>query len=263
MRIAVLASGSKGNCIYVEDGSSALLIDAGLPAREAIKRLAAAGGDLTRIRAILVTHEHQDHVLGLDSLSARLSVPVLGTHGTLHTWRTTRKKTRRECNIRALHYLEEEEIGDFVVEPFPTSHDAAEPCGYCIRSGDSRAAICTDTGFLPRGILGIFRRCDGIVLESNHCSEMLSTGPYPEVLKRRIRSRKGHLSNEDTALCLKEISGHVGNVMLAHLSEINNTPEKAITTAQDGIGLYIDDVSLTLASQLGPCSPLGREEMVF
>lgn len=263
MRIAVLASGSRGNSIYIEDGSGALLVDAGLAARETLKRLGAAGGDPDKVQGVLVTHEHQDHVLGLDSLSSKLGVTVFGTHGTLHGWRMSRKRTKRETDIHALHYLERHVIGDFTIEPFPTFHDAAEPCGYLIASGDTRLAVCTDTGNLSPGITGIFRRCDGLVLESNHCPDMLATGPYPEVLKRRIRSGKGHLSNQKTASCLKDLGGNVGKVMLAHLSEVNNTPHKAFATARDGLGLYVDDVMITVASQLGPLSPAGRQEMII
>jgi phosphoribosyl 1,2-cyclic phosphodiesterase len=141
------------------------------------------------------------------------------------------------------------EVGGFSVEAFPTSHDAREPCGFFIGSDGCLFASCTDTGLLPPALTGRLSRCQGVLLESNHCPDMLRTGPYPESLKRRIRSRRGHLSNVAAAACLREIGGHVDAVILAHLSEINNTPEKALASAKEGLGFYIGDVKIMVAHQ--------------
>ena len=147
--------------------------------------------------------------------------------------------------------LEELRIGDLVIEPFATSHDAKEPCGFIIREGDLRFGYCTDTGVITPHIHDLLRNCDGIVLESNHCPDMLKNGPYPESLKRRIRSKKGHLSNPDAAACLRDFGRDVPLVILAHLSETNNTAEKAMGTAREGLGLFYDVERVTVATQCG------------
>jgi phosphoribosyl 1,2-cyclic phosphodiesterase len=144
-------------------------------------------------------------------------------------------------------------IGDFTVEPFATSHDAAEPCGFVIAEGDVRLGYCTDTGVMTPKMHDLLRTCDGIVLESNHCPEMLANGPYPESLKRRIRSNRGHLSNPAAAACLRDFGRDVPEVILAHLSEINNTPERAFGSARDGLGLFFEQRLVTVATQCGSC----------
>jgi phosphoribosyl 1,2-cyclic phosphodiesterase len=248
MQITVLASGSKGNCTLVSGGDGALLVDCGLPAREVLSRLSAAGLGGEAIRGILVTHEHVDHIRGAWALARMLAVPVYGTGGTLQELPREAPRGHRPP-LRPVHPSGPFDLGGFSIEPFPTSHDAREPCGFFIGEGGCRFAFCTDTGFLPPPLVGRLARCDGILLESNHCPEMLATGPYPESLKRRIRSRRGHLSNVAAAACLREIAGDLGAVILAHLSEVNNTPEKALASAKGGLGFYIGDVEILVAHQ--------------
>jgi phosphoribosyl 1,2-cyclic phosphodiesterase len=248
MEITVLASGSKGNCTLVSGGDGALLVDCGLPAREALSRLSAAGCRDVAIQGILVTHEHVDHIRGVWALARKLRVPVFGTGGTLQDL----PRAAPRGHLPALHPVGSPsrfDLGGFRIEPFPTSHDAREPCGFFIEDGGSRFAFCTDTGVLAAPLVRDLSRCDGVLLESNHCPEMLATGPYPEPLKRRIRSRRGHLSNTAAAACLREIGGHLGAVILAHLSEVNNTPGKALASAREGLGFYIGDVEVLVARQ--------------
>jgi phosphoribosyl 1,2-cyclic phosphodiesterase len=255
MEITVLASGSKGNCTLVRGGDGALLVDCGLAAREVLSRLSAAGCGDVAIQGILVTHEHVDHIRGVWALARKLKVPVYGTEGTLQD--LPRDSSRG--HLPALHpvsFLSRFDLGEFLIEPFPTSHDAREPCGYFIGDGDSRFAFCTDTGILMPHLVRELSRCDAVLLESNHCPEMLATGPYPESLKRRIRSRRGHLSNTAAAACLREIGGHIGAVILAHLSEVNNTPEKALASAREALGFYIGDVEVSVAHQHKVSTPL-------
>jgi len=255
MEITVLASGSKGNCTIVRGEDGALLVDCGLPAREVLSRLSTAECQDVAIQGILVTHEHVDHIRGVWALARRLKVPVYGTEGTLQD--LPREASRG--HLPALHPVHPStrfDLGEFRIEPFPTSHDAREPCGYFIDEDGSRFAFCTDTGILPQPLVRDLSRCDGVLLESNHCPEMLATGPYPESLKRRIRSRRGHLSNTAAATCLREIGGHIGAVILAHLSEVNNTPEKALASAKEGLGFYIGDVEVIVAHQHRVSSPL-------
>ncbi|MDD1715452.1 MAG: MBL fold metallo-hydrolase [Methanolinea sp.] len=255
MRCISLASGSKGNCLYVEGESSSLLIDAGLSRREILARLYAAGGKEEGISGILVTHEHSDHLSSVEALARHLSVPIYATGGTLVELLHSRPTPRIPVRAIRIDYGEQFGLGEFSVEAFATSHDAREPCGFLVRDGDLSLACCTDTGIVTSGMTEFFRSCDGVVLESNHCPEMLKAGPYPEVLKRRIRSRRGHLSNPSAAACIQSIVSDVGQIMLAHLSEVNNTPEIAISSARDGAGLFYKDSGISVATN--PGSPAG------
>lgn len=251
MRCTILASGSKGNCTVIEGESGAVLIDAGLSAKDALQRLARAGCATETISAVLVTHEHTDHIKGLDVLARRLSIPVFGTRGTLEEFLSHRRTSNKPLDTHACRYDEPFEIGDFVIEPFATSHDAVEPCGFVIKENGVRLGYCTDTGVITPHVQSLLRSSDGIVLESNHCPEMLKNGPYPESLKRRIRSSRGHLSNPAAASILQAMGKDLPQVILAHLSEINNTPDRARCTARDGLGLYYDEKQLQVASQAG------------
>jgi len=251
MRCTILASGSKGNCVFIEGASGALLLDAGLSTKEPFQRMGNASLDAGQIRAILVTHEHGDHVRGLDVLSRRLDIPVYATEGTLHDFLHHRRTSDKHINTHICRYHERFEVGDFLIEPFATSHDAAEPCGFIIRENGVRLGYCTDTGIITPHMLEILRQCDAVVLESNHCPDMLQNGPYPEMLKRRIRSKRGHLSNAAAAKCLQAFGKDVPQVILAHLSETNNTMERAVASARDGLGLFFEEKTVVIATQCG------------
>jgi phosphoribosyl 1,2-cyclic phosphodiesterase len=251
MRCTMLASGSKGNCVVIEGGSGSLLIDAGLSAKECLLRMERAGIDPGSIGALLVTHEHGDHVRGVDVLARKLEIPVYATEGTLADFLHFRRTSAKPLVHHTCRYHERFAVGDFMVEPFCTSHDAAEPCGFIVTGGDLRVGYCTDTGIITPHMHGLLRDCDGIVLESNHCPDMLRNGPYPESLKRRILSKRGHLSNPDAAACLRDFGKDVPQVILAHLSEMNNTPEKALGSAREGLGLFYETERVTIATQCG------------
>jgi phosphoribosyl 1,2-cyclic phosphodiesterase len=205
MRCTILASGSKGNCVYLEGASGALLIDAGLSTKEILQRMKGASLDEGQVDAVLVTHEHVDHIRGLDVLARRLDIPVYATEGTLRDFLSCRRTSDKPIDTHVCQYRELFGIGDFSIEPFETSHDANQPCGFIIRENDLTFGYCTDTGIVTPHMLGLMSRCDALVLESNHCPDMLQNGPYPESLKRRIRSRRGHLSNVAAAKCLREL----------------------------------------------------------
>jgi phosphoribosyl 1,2-cyclic phosphodiesterase len=248
MRVTILASGSKGNCVYLEGKNGAVLIDAGLSAREILARLAAIGGKPDLIRALLVTHEHGDHIRGVSALARKLKVPVLGTRGTLSEIHCT-SSFRAPLELISCRYGEELSVDDFDILPFATSHDALEPCGFVVKEDGGTLGCCTDTGFISPTLIEQFRRCDMMILESNHCPRMLQDGPYPAVLKKRIRSKRGHLSNVAAGECLRSIARDVPCIQLAHLSEINNTPEKALTSARGAFGLFAEGVDLSLGLQ--------------
>ncbi len=256
MKVTVLASGSKGNCCYVEGDSGSLLVDAGISAKETLRRLDCAGVDKERISAILLTHEHSDHIRGVDVLARRLRVPVIGTPGTISAFEAYLSKKNRSPKPKILPVMETQkvtevfDISGFSVEMFSTYHDACDPSGFCIREGDTIFGFCTDTGRVTAKIREKLAKCDGIVLESNHCPYMLEHGRYPAFLKQRIRDPdRGHLSNEAASECLKSIGCDAGQVILAHLSEENNTPEKAREKAALGLGLYYVEESLHIAKQ--------------
>jgi len=251
MRVHVLASGSKGNCTCISTGQDAVLVDCGLSVKEALLRLRTAGGDPDLIRAILVTHEHMDHMRGVAPMARRLGVPVFGTGGTLMDLAGA-EAGRRPVRLVRTDPGTRHDVDGFAVEAFATSHDAREPCGFSLTADGIRFTCCTDTGLLSDPILRRLRVSDAILLESNHCPEMLRTGPYPEVLKRRIRSARGHLSNRAAAACLRALGCDAGTVILGHLSEINNTPEKALASAKEGLGLYCGDVRVVVGKQHQP-----------
>lgn len=247
----MLASGSKGNCVVIEGRAGSLLIDAGLSAKESLLRMERAGIDPDTLEALLITHEHIDHVRGVDVLARKLEIPIYGTEGTLSDFLQYRRTSAKPLVHHTCRHREIFTVGDFTIEPFSTSHDAREPCGFIIAEGDLRAGYCTDTGIVTPHMHELLRHCDGIILESNHCPDMLANGPYPESLKRRIRSKHGHLSNPAAAACLRNFGRDIPQVILAHLSEINNTPEKAMGSAREGLGLFFAMERVVVATQCG------------
>jgi phosphoribosyl 1,2-cyclic phosphodiesterase len=251
MRCTTLASGSKGNCFFIEGESGALLIDAGLSYKETIRRMAAADLDADKICAVLVTHEHGDHIRGLEVLMKKLDIPAYATEGTLHDFLHNRRTSDKPIDCRVCRHEDEFTVGDFSIEAFKTSHDAVEPCGFVIKENGLRFGYCTDTGILTSPMLEKLRRCDGIVLESNHCPDMLANGPYPEFLKRRIRSQHGHLSNKAAADGMRLLGKDLPQVILAHLSETNNTTERVTASARDGLGLLYNEMNVIVATQCG------------
>ncbi len=229
MRICLLASGSKGNAIFVEAGSSKILVDAGLPAREVLHRLALIGVEGTELDAILISHEHSDHTRGAGPLARKLKIPLLISYPTCRETAVSIGKTE----------LLEFESGypftfrDSLIDPFPITHDACDPTGFLIECRDGKIGIATDLGIATRLVQEKLKGCRIAVIESNHDEEMLLNGPYPWHLKQRIKSRHGHLSNLESAALLDEII-HPGleGIFLAHLSEVNNHPEVALRHAE-------------------------------
>lgn len=251
MRCTILASGSKGNCTIIEGASGAILIDAGLSAKETLERLEHASCAADTIRAVLVTHEHSDHIKGLDVLARKLSIPIYATGGTLDDFLCHRRTSTKPLTTHTCRSHESFTVDDFTITPFATSHDAREPCGFVIRENGARLGYCTDTGILSPQMISLLKDCDGMVLESNHCPDMLANGPYPESLKRRIRSSRGHLSNPAASDGLRTLGKDVPQVILAHLSEINNTPDRARASAREGLGLFYEEKMVTVATQEG------------
>jgi len=256
VRFCVLGSGSRGNATYVESQGQGLLIDAGFSGVEVERRLAAAGLAMDRVSAILVTHEHSDHIRGVGVLSRRYRLPV-------HVNRRTLEAAGRD--LAGAHGIELFETGrDFeaagmVIHPFSVSHDAADPVGFLVGSGKRLFGYCTDTGVVSKLIRFRLNGCQGLVLECNHDAEMLQNGPYPEQVKQRVRSRQGHLENLEAAKLLTSLLHQdLEQVVISHISETNNSPERvkaAIRRMFDGLPSSCRLPRITLARQDAP-SPL-------
>ena len=231
MKFCVLGSGSKGNATYLESDGTSILIDAGMSGKELDKRLSAIGVELSTIDAILVTHEHNDHIQGVGVLSRRTGIPVYANPATF----TAASKIVN----RLFSYNEFETGGTFYfrnleIHPFSISHDTEDPVGFRISDGDISFGYCTDTGKVSQLMLHRLAACQALVLESNHDIDMLQNGTYPPYLKQRIRSGHGHLDNTQTAVFLKELLHEkLQHVVLAHLSEENNDPEIVFHTAAE------------------------------
>jgi len=225
LSVCILGSGSRGNAIYVSDGITSILIDAGFSAREIDRRMRQRGLDPARLSAILVTHEHTDHVRGIERLVRRHRLPVYLTAGT-------RREAAALNELPEIHPFacgRDFRINTLAVRPFSISHDAADPAGFTIGANGSRIGIATDLGQVTALVCEHLRGCRLLIVEANHDPEMLMNGPYPWFLKQRIRSRTGHLANQETGRLLADIlNPGLERVVLAHLSETNNTPEKAL-----------------------------------
>ena len=304
VRMTVLSSGSRGNSTVVASSRTRILVDAGLSCRELLKRMAMAGEDPAELDAVLITHEHQDHVQGVAVLARKLGIPVYFTEMTHRAWvrwmlpkkRLTyaawleRRKqeeaarpavsltdslgqdapyrvaemaaaaedpiakdpisdqaledlcdeqespVRDAAALPAVEYFEAGTrfvIGDIEVLPFTIPHDAADPVGFVFETEGVRVGMATDLGYMPQNAKQALKRCDVLMLESNHDLEMLRDGPYPWSVKQRVMSRVGHLSNDAAAEYLeKNYDGGAAFVVLAHLSESNNLPELARVSAE-------------------------------
>jgi phosphoribosyl 1,2-cyclic phosphodiesterase len=235
-----LGSGSKGNCAVLASSQTQVLIDAGLSCRETLRRMHQAGLDPRATRAILITHEHTDHLAGLERLMRVLKVPAYCTEGTLEGWRRYLRdlgRERPEQPVEVFAAGRSLTIGDINVLPFTIPHDSLDPVGYSFALEGLKAAIVTDLGCMPANVVDQLRGCDLLMIESNHDLEMLRVGPYPWPVKQRIMSRVGHLSNDALAEFLQQqYDGAATYLILAHLSEQNNHPEIARRAAELALG---------------------------
>jgi phosphoribosyl 1,2-cyclic phosphodiesterase len=275
--VSVLASGSRGNCSLVATSTTCILVDAGLSGRETFKRLRALADRnsadrhsadrpndrVEEISAILITHEHSDHVAGLQRLAKKLNVPVFLTAPTHDAW--SRAVRDAEGAIPDLPKVEHFSagrgfrVGDIEVMPFTIPHDAADPVGFTFRAEGVKIGFATDLGYMPASVRDHLRGCSVLVMESNHDVEMLRSGPYPWSVKQRVMSRVGHLSNEALAeFFSSDYDGGAEYLVLAHLSEQNNHPEIARAAAEQALGgsLGLWHNRVLLASQTEVLAPI-------
>lgn len=223
LSINVLASGSRGNSLVVSTGYETVLIDAGLSARKLDRKLRQIGYDMENISALLLTHEHADHICGASTLADRWNIPVYGTAGTL-----SRLNLKKSGLCNHIHNDMTFSLGSLSVRSFPVPHDARDPVGFVVSAHGKSIGIVTDLGHFSRSHANILKQCNWLVLECNHDPAMLESGPYPPFLKTRIKGNNGHLSNEQASEAIRlSASSHLQGLILAHLSEKNNTRELA------------------------------------
>ena len=233
MKLSVLGSGSSGNAIYVSCGQAQILIDAGMSGREIDSRLKKCASSADKIDAIFLTHEHNDHIKGAGVLSRRCDIPIFANK---HTWEGAAKKlgSIKDKNCRLLG--KNKEIGKINLKCFSLSHDARDPVGYIVSSGNKKVGVVTDTGYLSQEVKSELQELDFLIIEANHDYEMLMHGPYPAYLKKRINSKQGHLSNDAAAVAVPElVQDNCPRVLLAHLSQDNNIPEIAYITIKNNL----------------------------
>jgi phosphoribosyl 1,2-cyclic phosphodiesterase len=249
LSVCALASGSKGNSLFISDGDTSLLIDAGLSGVEIERRLAVHGIDPGTLSAIVISHEHNDHIQGAGVIARRYKLPVYISR------KTCREATTCVGRIETYHYFEcgsGFRIGELDIHPFSLSHDAADPAGFTFSRNGSKIGLATDLGVVTAMVKENLKGCRLLILEANHDPDMLMGGSYPWPVKQRIKGRTGHLSNNDTRELLSELK-HDGlaHVVLAHLSHENNTCEKALASAGEALGKSEAVLSVALQHQCG------------
>ncbi len=248
MLMCVLASGSKGNSIFVGRPGRGILVDAGLSCRQLLKRMKQAGIDPGWVEALVITHEHTDHIQGAGTLARTLGVKMAASPGT---WQAM----GRIKGVEQLHLPPGQELalGGLRIRAFSVVHDAADPIGLVVEAEGRRVGIATDMGLVTHLVLTRLTGCQALVVEANHDPALLASGPYPPQLKQRIASTHGHLSNPAAARMLAQLMHQDLNwVVLAHLSEENNRPELAMAPARRVLAAMARPPRLTVACQHAP-----------
>jgi phosphoribosyl 1,2-cyclic phosphodiesterase len=251
VRVCVLGSGSKGNCTFLATEKTRLLVDAGLSCRETYARLAAIGEPPDGLDAVVITHEHTDHINGLRLLAQDSKLPIYIT-------RPTYDAVNWDARLQSFEHFAASDrfiIGDIEITPFPIPHDAVDPVAFTFDAQGIRISVVTDLGYVPEVVKQRVKGSHCLIFESNHDLEMLKVGPYPWYVKQRVMSRHGHLSNNATADFLAgDFDGAAQVLVLAHLSETNNHPEIARLSAEQALAqrLRRENTKLLLANQFRP-----------
>lgn len=229
IRFAMLGSGSKGNATLVEAGGVRLLVDCGFAVKEVESRCARLGFDVASLDAILVTHEHSDHLGGVARLARAYELPVYLSRGTYAAW--------ADREVPEASYISPHEafhIGALTIRPFPVPHDAREPCHFAFEHGGRKLGVVSDLGGITPHVRYVLKDCDALLLETNHDVDMLANGPYPPRLKQRVGGGLGHLSNAQAAGLLASVQRErLQHLVLTHLSEKNNTPDLALGAVRE------------------------------
>lgn len=240
MRFASLGSGSRGNATLIEAGDSRILLDCGFSETETRKRLGRFGLSPADLNAIVVTHEHSDHINGVGAVARKHQLPVYLTHGT-----AAADKTGVLPERHLFHSHDVFAIGDIELQAFPVPHDAREPVQFVFSDGRQRLGILTDTGSCTQHILDMLGGCDALMLECNHDIDMLAEGPYPASLKQRVGGDFGHLNNVQARDIIVELdTSRLRRIVAAHISDKNNTPYLARAALAEGLACDNDDIQL-------------------
>lgn len=238
LRYFSLGSGSSGNCSFLGTSQYGLLVDAGVSLRSVKRELTDHGIPLSNLWGIFVTHDHSDHIKNLVSLAAKLKVPVYLTEEMFKGINSNHKMTEtlNRSYVRFYKKGETIELRDFLIHTFPTPHDATDSVGFSFEYGDKHFVYVTDLGYITKEIAEHILKANYLVIEADYDETMLKNGPYPYPLKERVRSHLGHLSNDHTAgfLSSNPVEG-LTHVFLCHLSNVNNTPEKAYNAVHDAL----------------------------
>jgi len=265
LRVTILASGSSGNISLLETGSTRLLVDAGVGKRETLARLAAVGAEIDRLDGILITHEHADHCGGLPQMLGLWKAPLYVTEPTMDALHRCLPETfgKRLRGVETIHAGQRLTIGDIDVHAFAIPHDAADPIGFTFKAHGVKMALVTDLGYMPELVKVHLRNADCLMLESNHDLDMLKVGPYPWVVKQRVLSRTGHLSNHAVSEYLADpdaFDGRARYLVLAHVSLENNNPDVARISAEEALNRRPAEAAfrgdMLVATQSEPLRPL-------
>ena len=255
LKFCSLYSGSSGNCLYVSSNNTKILIDCGTSCKKICEGLASIDSSIEDIDAILVTHEHSDHIQSLGMVSKKYNIPV---YANIETWDAMEKQKEKISFENIKHFKNDEDfiLNDLTIHPFSTPHDAANPCGFNIHNGKKKLSIATDLGHMNNDIFKQLEKSSFILLESNYDPEILKVSKYPFHLKQRIAGPHGHLSNETagktiSALMKKDLK----QVVLGHLSKENNFPELAYQTVAEELmnnNADINKINISVASRNEP-----------
>lgn len=255
MKFCSLYSGSTGNSLFVQGNETKILVDAGMSAKKITEALASIEIEITEINAIIVTHEHIDHIRSIGTLANKYNIPVYANLGTWNGIENEQKVTK----IQNKNYFttgEEFEIGDLKIKAFTTSHDAMDSCGFSIENDGKKISIATDLGEITNEVMKNLKQSKFLLLESNYEPEVLRYCSYPYSLKTRIAGNRGHLSNNDAGQTISKLVDYgLQNVMLGHLSKESNFPELAYKSVLNEMmknGIKENDIELKVASREYP-----------
>lgn len=258
MNLCSIASGSSGNCIYVGNSNTNILVDVGLSCKKIEKSLSSIDVDASKLDGILVTHEHSDHISGLGVIARRYQVPIYTTVETINAILKTKSIGKiPEGLLRPIEADKEFNIKDITIEPFSMSHDAANPVCYNLYENGHKVSVATDLGKFDEYIISKLSNTEILLLEANHDVNMLEVGAYPYFLKQRILGDRGHLSNENSGkLICSLLSDRLKHIFLGHLSKENNYAELAYETVKIEIDKFcnnsIKDFTLEVANREEP-----------
>ncbi|MCB1052567.1 MAG: MBL fold metallo-hydrolase [Acidobacteria bacterium] len=253
-QLTVLGSGSSGNCSLVSHGDTHILIDAGFSGKEIMARMVASGIEPEQLTAVLVTHEHSDHIKSAHTISRKFKIPILSTEGTYLSAFRDRNFYEWVQVFPGRSFA----VGEMVIHPISLPHDAADPIGFRIECGERILGHLTDFGYVSGLVRESLKGCDLLLVEANHDLRMLREGPYPWLLKQRIASRLGHLSNDSLLELLPDIlSEKTQHLILAHMSETNNNPKLLTLQVRQTLNrIGLTRIPFTIAAQHQPMTSM-------